>query len=217
MASEAAARKDDADWVSVTELARERGVSHQAISKRVRALAKRGQLPTQQQGKTVLVHRPSFDALAAASHDPAQDLRNRHQRSTSANDDRPSDLLAKSEVLKLDAAAAEQAREPTKPSAYDDASTREKHARAALAEIQLAQKSGELVPARELAGAVSEVGAAIMQHVKRLTSNSGKFYAAAIGGGEEALRVELEQYASQQLADIRASMRALAANAELTD
>ncbi|WP_018407917.1 MarR family transcriptional regulator [Methylocystis rosea] len=214
MASEAAARKDDADWVSVTELARERGVSHQAISKRVRALAKRGQLSTQQQGKTVLVHRPSFDALSAASHDPAQDLRNRHQRRVSANDDGLRDLI---EEPPAPPTVDDPAKEPPKPSAYDDASTREKHARAALAEIQLAQKSGELVPARELAGALTEVGTAIQQHVKRLTANSGKFYAAAIGGGEEALRIELEQYANQQLADIRASMNALAATTEKTD
>ncbi|MBM3578988.1 MAG: HTH domain-containing protein [Alphaproteobacteria bacterium] len=33
--SEAAARNDGGDWISVTELAKERGVSHQAISKRI--------------------------------------------------------------------------------------------------------------------------------------------------------------------------------------
>lgn len=204
-----AARNDDADWVSVSNLARERGVSQPAISKRIKALSEAGQLTTRQSGRRVLIHRPTFEALAAAAHDPAQDLRNRHQRGASASDDSPRELVEQSELLKP-AASVETAKKPPKPSAYDDASTREKNAKAQLAEMQLAQKRSELIPVRDIEVAAIEAGTKIAQAVSSLKAKAGRFYAAGATGGEEALHVELVQSVNETLKEIGDSMAQLA-------
>jgi hypothetical protein len=184
---------EEADWISVSDLARLRGCSHQAVSKRVRALAKHGQLPTRRVGKAKLIHVPTFDALAAATLHPGQELRNFHHEA------KAKDALDVSQEI------ADAITENSKPSGYTSAVEREKHAKAALAEMQLAQKRRELVDAREIEAAAIATGTAIAQRVAALKSKAGQLYAAA-KGGEEALAIELTVAVNKMLAEIADDM-----------
>ncbi|MBM3653800.1 MAG: hypothetical protein FJX06_13365 [Alphaproteobacteria bacterium] len=188
---------DEEDWISVKRLAAIRAVSHQAVSKRVAFFVRKGLLQTRRLGKEKLVHRPTFDTLAAASHDPAQDLRLRHVKG-----EPPAEPLA-------DPASEADRGEPLAPadraskSAYDDASAREKNAKAELAEMDLARRRAELVPASELADAAVQVATTIAQHVAALKQISGRLYAAAQAGGEDAVRLILSEEIDRVTAAIR--------------
>lgn len=198
-----AAEKDDGDWVSVTDLAQARGVTHQAISKRVRSLGRRGNLPTRRDGKAVLVHVPTFDALAAAAHDPAQDLRNRHTK--------PPAIVPATDAAKIVSAAMSFAAPPHVP--YDDAAAREKNAKAALAEIELARRRGELVRACDLEDAAVAVATSIAQRLAGLKALAGQFYAAS-KGGEDALRIMLAEKVADIQRAIAEDLRKLAIDGE---
>jgi hypothetical protein len=201
-------KADEADWVPMKRLAELRGVSQQAVSKRVAGFMSRGLLEPRRVGKEKLVHLPTFDALAAAAHDPAQDLRNRHQRSGSGND---SDAESSKEP---------QAKAPKPPLApidiansasYDAASAREKNAKAELAEMELARRRAELVPAGELADAALQVTTTISQHVVSLKRLAGKLYAAAHTGGEDAVQMILVEEVDRVIANSRRELMRLAA------
>lgn len=185
----------DDDWRSITELASLRGVSKQAISKRVKALAARRELPVRGEGRSLRVHAPTFDQLCQATHDPAQDLRNRHQKASS-----PAPPPAEPDAAPKAAKAV---------SAYDDASTREKNARAELAEMQLAQRRGELLRARDIEHAAVEVGTAIAQRITALKTKAGQLYAAGATGGEDAVHVLLVEIVNATLTGVAESMSKL--------
>ena len=187
------ARVDDGDWVSVSDLARKRGVSRQAISKRVKALA--GRLATRGEGKSFRFHRPTFERIAAA-HDPAQDIRNR--RSKANRIEGPSEARS--------VGAADQ----PAPNGYDDAATREKMAKAELAAMELARKRAELVLARDIEGAAIKVATTIAQHIVALKSKAGQLYAAGHKGGEKAIQVVLTEAVDSILRNVSDAMRKLA-------
>lgn len=189
---QAGAVDESADWVAVSDLAQRYGCTRQNISKRVGKLREAGRLPTRGDGRSLRVHLPTYAEIVAASHDPAQDLRNRG-------------------VKREESAPAGPRRFAPSPSEYDSASAREKKAKAELAELQIAQRRGELVQVREIADASIEAGTSILQTVTSIKSKSGILYAAS-RGGEDALRVALVQMANDALAQIAESMSKLAAN-----
>lgn len=63
-------------WVSVAELARLKGVSKQAVHKRVNRLAAEGLVSTRKQGRELHVNVAEFDRAVGETTDPAQALRN---------------------------------------------------------------------------------------------------------------------------------------------
>ncbi|WP_424361087.1 hypothetical protein [Methylocystis parvus] len=199
-----AAKDENADWVSVSDLAKARGVSHQAISKRVRSLSRRGTVPMRRAGKVLLIHRPSFEALAVALHDPAQDLRNRPRI--------PEAMEAIAQPISGAILSMATPLGDDRSGAYDDAAAREKNAKAALAEMELAKRRAELVPARDLEEACVKAATALGQRISALKSKFGQLYAAA-RGGEEALRVALNAEVDELSRAIAADMAALASNA----
>lgn len=73
----AAGAVDPGLWVSISELARLKGKSKQAISKRVKRLVESQALETRSgEGGEVLVNRVAFDRAVGENTDPAQLLRN---------------------------------------------------------------------------------------------------------------------------------------------
>jgi biotin operon repressor len=200
---------DDADWASVSDVARQRGVTRQAISKRVKHLSGRGELSTRGEGRALRFHLPTFDALTAAAHDPAQDLRNRHQRSAVVEADAEP---GRSEAAKDKRQTPASAPELANSSSYDAASAREKNAKAELAEMELARRRAELVPAGELADAALQVATTIAQHVASLKRLAGKLYAAAHTGGEDAVQMILVEEVDRIIANSRRELMRLAAD-----
>ncbi|KRR16876.1 hypothetical protein [Bradyrhizobium retamae] len=73
----AAAASDPALWVSISELARIKGKSKQAVSKRVKRLVESRALETKAgEGGEVMVNRVAYDRAVGETTDPAQALRN---------------------------------------------------------------------------------------------------------------------------------------------
>lgn len=178
-------------------LAELRGVSQQAVSKRIAGFMARGMAEPRRVGKEKLVHLPTFEAFAATSHDPAQDLRLRHVKSAA-----PAVSENKSPARADDASK----------SAYDDASAREKNAKAELAEMRLAEERGDLIRRRDIAPAVEKIATTINQRIATLKTLSGRLYAAAQAGGEEAVAVVMTEESERMLANIRDALLALAAD-----
>ncbi|RTL86890.1 MAG: transcriptional regulator [Hyphomicrobiales bacterium] len=202
----------DQDWISMTDLARERGVSQQSISKRMKSLARHGAIPKRRDGVRILIHRPSFEALVAQTHDPAQELRNRnvkrHATPTVVDAIDGGFGIAPRPAAPSSPSAFLPHPSPPEPSKFNDAAAREKDAKAALAEMQLAQRRGELVPAAEIGRAALAVATKIFQAVESIVARSGKIYAAG-KGGEEAHQIELREAVNETLATIAASMTEL--------
>jgi len=195
MSGVAGDRKADDDWLPMSRVAELRGVSVQAVSKRIAGFMARGMIETRRVGKERLVHVPTYDALAAATHDPAQDLRLRHIKAAApagVENDPP-------------AAFGQSIR-----ASYDEASAREKNARAELAEMRLAEERADLIRRRDIAPAASEIAAKINQIISALKSRSGRLYAAAIAGGEEAMHIELGKSIDEALTGAGAALRQLA-------
>ena len=79
--------------------------------------------------------------------------------------------------------------------------------------MQLAERRGELIQVGEIATAAAETAAKAQQIISALKAKSGRLYAAAIGGGEEALHIELGQAIDEALVNLNAAWRQLAAEA----
>ena len=171
---------DETKWLSISELATRAGVARQVLGRRVKKFAAAGRLETRREGAKLLVDETAFERLVAAAHDPAQDLRNRRKR-------RGRKPEADGEELET----------------YDEATRREKTAKAQLAEMQVAQKRGELVRATDLESAAARVGTSISQRVAELKSKSGKLFAAGVNGGEEGIHVALVEEVDRIIRAVR--------------
>jgi hypothetical protein len=100
------------------------------------------------------------------------------------------------------------------PSLYDDAAAREKNAKAAIAEMELAKRRGELVPARAVEAAAIKAATTIAQMLSSLKTKAGQLYAAGHKGGEEALHIVLVESINSvqtQIADAMANLATLGA------
>lgn len=175
---------DETKWLSISALAKRAGVAPQVLGRRVKAFAADGRLETRREGAAVLVDAAAYEALAAATRDPAQRLRNRRKRRG-----------AKAHGEELET--------------YDEAATREKNAKADLAEMRAALQRSELVRARDLEHAAARVATSVAQRLAALKSKAGKLYAAC-QGGEEALHVALGEEVDGVLREIAADMAGLA-------
>jgi hypothetical protein len=188
---------DDQDWIAVDALADRYGVSKRAVQKRVAKFREAGRLSVRQVGKSFKVHGPTYDQLVADAFDPAQELRNRHVKRRAGE---------AAEALPIEP----RQQSAPEPSRFNDAAAREKNAKAELAEMQLAQKRGELIPVREIEAAAIETGTKITQRLNAMKAVSGRLYAAA-KGGEEALHIELLAVVNAAIAAVGEDMAQLAA------
>lgn len=199
----------DEDWISVSDMARLRGVSQPAISKRLRTLAARGfSIPSRVVGKFRQIHAPTFDNVVQITHNPAQDLRNRGLRPEPPEQQRRAVASAMTDNADETADFAASPRLAGGPK-FGDAAAREKNAKAQLAEMQLAQKRGELVPAREIEAAAIAAATSITQRLNAMKAAAGKLYAAS-KGGEEAMQIELIALVDNMAKAIAEDMAALA-------
>ncbi len=204
---------DDPDWLPVSALAAERGVSKQAVSERVAKFVAAGKLSIRGARRSLRVHAPTFRQLVGANSDPAQALRIRHvtpqkiAKAPALADEQAAPPAASIE----DTPADPPAREARQPSAYDDASTREKNAKAALAEIELAKRRGELVAVAEFEAAAMRVATQVAQTIQALRAQVTPLYAAA-QRGEDALHTALNLAVDKTLQTIAADMASLASS-----
>lgn len=129
--------------VTLAELARRKGVSKPAITKRVRRLADAGLIEIRQDGSNKLVDIAAFDRAIGASGDPAKELA---------------------------AETAKTAEAPAPSSAYRDAQTEKAQIDARRAHLDLMERLGKVVPTAHVEAAMVRAAEAIVREIDRMPS-----------------------------------------------
>lgn len=170
----------DAAWVSISELARLKGLSKAAVSERVKGLVDKGQLATKPgKGKVVLVNLAAFDRVIGETTDLAKATGVETKRQTAQA--QPGDPLTPIYT-------AEQARHM----AY----------KAESARLDLEERQGKILPIAEIASAVQTVGEALARAIDNLPSLADDLAAAVAKDGTTGARTLLKARAR----DIREAM-----------
>lgn len=184
-------------WASQAEIARIKGVSRQAVSKRVAALKAEGKLQTKDgPAGAVLVNVAQFDFATGEAGDPAKELGNESR-----------------DAIEDDAPAPSAGGDPT----YRDAATREKQYRADLLELQVKQQLGELVPVAKLADDVAKCAEAIVAVIERLPQGADECAAAVAREGAAGARAYLKKSARATRVAIVAALQKLVADTQGKD
>lgn len=146
-------------WLSVSDLASAKGVSKQAISKRLSAFA--GRVPTRKDGVRLMVDVAAFDQITGAETDPAQALRNRDVN-LNAGAGLP---FAESAPVQKSAGARSQ-------EAFSVFRAKREQHEAALAELVLEEKRGKLVRVQEVEDAMVRCAQNLLRVVEGIVSES---------------------------------------------
>jgi len=170
----------DAAWVSISELARLKGLSKAAVSERVKGLVDKGQLATKPgKGKVVLVNLAAFDRVIGETTDLA--------RSAGAETKRQ--------------VAQHQPGDPTTP-IYTAEQARHMAYKAESARLDLEERQGKILPIAEIAAAVQTAGEALARAIDNLPSLADDLAAAVAKDGTTGARTLLKARAR----DIREAM-----------
>lgn len=197
------------DWQAPSAVAADLGITKQAVSKQVAKFGAR--LPRRGAGRGLRIHRPTFDELRRAAHDPAQDLRNRHQ--VSGVPRAPAPRAEAATVLPFEPPAEPRAPRGGDKTSYDEAAARHMQARADLAEMDAARKRGELLPVAEVEAAMGVVAERIGAAIGTLKGKAADLYAASQSGGESGLQRRLSQLVDDTLRGVHEALSETAAEA----
>lgn len=169
---------------TISEIAARDGISKQAVSKKVRELLDLGlAVERNERGHIVSVNLAQYDYLRGRHDDPSKSQR---------------------------PAAAEQ---NSPANSYDEALRKRTWYEAERKRLDLEEQIGRLIPVDEIATAVDECGAEIVQIVRQLQNETDAIAAVVAREGSHGLRVHLKQIESRFLAEIAKALRALATRA----
>jgi phage terminase Nu1 subunit (DNA packaging protein) len=193
---EAAPNMTDAGWVSISELARLKGLGKAAVSERVSGFVAKGLLSTKPgKGKVKLVNLAAFDRVAGETTDLAR--------------------AAGAETKRLNLAPAAPAQLPADPLApvYTAEQARHMAYKAESAKLDLEERQGKILQAAAVAAAITMAGEAIARAVDQMPALADDLAAAVAQTGAAGARTLLKARAR----DIRELMaRELAAVLNLT-
>ena len=159
-------------WLSVSELARTRGLAKSGVSARVSRLVGKGVITTRTGVKgTKLINVAEFDRAIGETGDLA------HAQAP-AQDDAP--LLA----------AADPASE-TASAAYSREQAREKSYKAELARLDLEERLGKLVAVEKVAEAAGSVAEALVRAIDQFPTRAAEILSASESNGVEGIRTVL--------------------------
>lgn len=177
-------------WMSLSEVAELKGISRQALSKRVAKLEAEGLLQTKPGGGgTKLINVAQYDRVIGAVGDAIKEIA--------------------AETVKETAPDA-----PAAAPALRDAQTRSAQYTADLKFIELNEKIGALVPVADVADAATRAGEAIIRVIDRLPSHADVLAAAAGKDGIGAVRSELKSIARDLRQSIADAFTAMAGTAK---
>lgn len=177
-------------WMSVSDIARDKGKSRQAIAKRVAELVEAGKLATRPgPNGTKLVNLAAFDLAVGETGD------------------------ALKEAAAETRAEAEISPAPTSP-ALRDHQARNAQYTADLRFLELEERLGRLVPAAEVKEAGQTAGEAIVRIIDRLPTFAEAVAAAAVKDGTQGVRGLLKEIARELRTAIAGAMDMIAADAE---
>ncbi|SHE67545.1 MarR family protein [Kaistia soli DSM 19436] len=197
---------DDASGlhVSVSELARMKGLSKQAISKRLGRLVEDGLIRTHVRGREKVVSLAEWDTVTRDVTDPAKvaGARTRSGRNLSA------EPIADGATSPEDAARSPSYnRELTRKAGYD----------ADLKEIELRKQRGELRTVQDIQAAATKVGETLVRLIEQLPTHADDIATAHGRGGASAVRDLLKAKARGMREAVVQALEALAAGAEESD
>jgi DNA-binding Lrp family transcriptional regulator len=176
-------------WLSVSEIAREKGKSRQAIAKRVAELVEAGKLETRSgPNGTKLVNLAAFDRAVGETGDAVKE----------------GAAEARAEI--------ELGNEPTSP-ALRDHQARSAQYSADLKYLELEERLGRLVLAAEVKEAGQKAGEAIVRILDRLPTYAEVIAAASIKDGTQGARASLKEIARELRAAIADAMGIIRADA----
>ena len=188
---EAAPNMTDAGWVSISELARLKGLGKAAVSERVSGFVAKGLLSTKPgKGKVKLVNLAAFDRVAGETTDLAR--------------------AAGAETKRLNLAPAAPPQPPADPLApvYTAEQARHMAYKAESAKLDLEERQGKILQAAAVAAAITMAGEAIARAVDQMPALADDLAAAVAQTGAAGARTLLKARAR----DIRELMaRELAA------
>lgn len=187
----------DAGWVSVSELARLKGLSKAAVSERVARFIRGGQLSTKPgKGKVKLVNLAAFDRVAGETTDLAKAAGHATRRQTAAGAPAPS-LPPGSDPL-APIYTAEQARHM----AY----------KAESARLDLEERQGKIVAIAAVEQAVTAAAAALARAIDQLPTLADDIAAAVAQSGASGARALLKAKARETRELMARELTAILAN-----
>lgn len=184
----------DGLWVSVTELAKLKGLAKSTVSEQVAAFVKDGKLEYRSgKGRVKLVNAAAFDAARGKLGDAIKQL--------------SADTRAENSADFAPAA-------PTAGAPLRDAQTRKTQYEADLREIELKIKLGEYVPLVEVIEGQQRAAEAIIRVIERKSARAAEVAAAVSKDGEAGARSKLRDIAREERQAIAEALLGLAATAE---
>jgi DNA-binding MarR family transcriptional regulator len=159
-------------WLTISDLAREKGVDKSAISRRVSRLEEQGLLTTRTTGRVKLVNLAEFDRAIANTGNAVQELNARGATAADEGDGSGNPILA---------------REQARRAAYD----------ADLKSLDLQERLKNLVKADEMTLAVTEVAMALAQAIDALPGRAEALAAVVGKDGATGLRAALKAVARE--------------------
>lgn len=176
-------------WLSISEIARLKDKSRQAIAKRVDALVEAGKLQTRPgDGGTKLVHLAQFDRAVGDTGDAFKESAAETRAEVEADD--------------------------SKNPALRDHQTRKAQYEADLKQMDLEERLGRLIPVVEVEDAAQRAAEAIVRVIDRLPSFAEKVAAAVGKDGPVGARGALKEIARKIRQSAAEAMGVLAGRAE---
>lgn len=149
-------------WLSISDLAREKGVDKAAISRRVAELEGEGLISTRPgPGKSKLVNLAQYDLVVGETTDLA---RERTAETVQANREFGGDMRRR------------------------EADVKKAQYEAALKSIELGKAVGSLVEIKRVAEVIAEVGEELKKPLEQIPLRTDDIVAAALNGGATAVR-----------------------------
>ena len=187
----------DAGWVSVSELARLKGLSKAAVSERVARFIRGGQLSTKpSKGKAKLVNLAAFDRVAGETTDLAKAAGHATRKQTAAS--APSPSLPPGADPLAPIYTAEQARHM----AY----------KAESARLDLEERQGKIVAIAAVEQAVTAAAEALARAIEQLPTLADDIAAAVAQSGASGARTLLKAKARETRELMARELTAILAN-----
>lgn len=191
---------DDGLWLPIAEIARIKNVSRQTLAEHVAKLEGDGRIETRPGPRgTKLVNLAQYNLARNEVGDAARELGAETRSLFDGEDDAPP--------------ASSSGGDPS----YRDAQAREKKYRADLAEIEVRQKLGELVPVAKLADDVAKCAEAIVAVIERLPQGAEECAAGVAKEGAAGARAYLKKAARATRVAMVAALTKLVADTQGKD
>lgn len=205
------AHTDDVDGrglrVSVTELAEIKGVTKQAISKRLRRLVEEGRIATSRRGIELMVSLADWDTVTGELTNPAKLV----------GRDTVREIRGEGGGSTPEARRLPDAPDPVKDPSYTQELTRKAGYEADLKEIEVRRRKGELLDAAEVTDAMTRCAEAIIRDVDRLPAYADDLADVVAKRGAQGLREELRKTARSLRETLARSMSLLAGGDDTDD